>query len=245
VSPKQRARFVALISLLRRRYPDVADPAALVRHGRVLVDGAPAFNPRAQVRSDASVRLVRTRPLRGTIKLRGALDAFTLDVAGTVAVDLGAAAGGFTRALLDAGAARVYAVDAGVGQLRGALRVDPRVINLEGTNLAGLDDEAIPECVDLVTMDLSYLPVADAVPQLDRLILAARAQLVALVKPTFELRARTLAARPEDVALAVASAKKRIAASRWEVLDEVSSPIPGSRGAIEVFVHARRTEAGA
>ena len=168
MSPRSRATFVALTGLLRRRYPGIDDPTTLVRDGHVLVDGAPVLNPRAQVRSDARLQLVRTRPLRGTLKLRHALGAFAIQVSGMVVVDVGAAAGGFTRALLDAGAARVYAVDVGVGQLRGALRAHPRVVNLEGTNLARLDDSVVPECVDLVTMDLSYLAVANAVRQLDR-----------------------------------------------------------------------------
>ena len=242
--PRSRATFVALTGLLRRRYPGIDDPTTLVRDGHVLVDGAPVLNPRAQVRSDARLQLVRTRPLRGTLKLRHALGAFAIQVSGMVVVDVGAAAGGFTRALLDAGAARVYAVDVGVGQLRGALRAHPRVVNLEGTNLARLDDRVVPECVDLVTMDLSYLAVANAVRQLDRLALAGDAQLVALVKPTYELRAPTLAARPEDIAEAAATATKGIVVSEWVVLDEVTSPIPGSRGAVEVFLHARRIESG-
>jgi 23S rRNA (cytidine1920-2'-O)/16S rRNA (cytidine1409-2'-O)-methyltransferase len=242
VCPAQRAPFVALTTLLRRRYPGIDDPAVLVRSGLVLVDGAPAFNPRAQVRADSGIRVIRTRPLRGTLKLQGALDSFALEVGGMVVVDLGAAAGGFAQALLDAGAARVYAVDVGVGQLRSTVRLDPRVVNFEGTNLAGLDDSVIAERIDLVTMDLSYLAVADAVPQLDRLPLAADARLVALVKPTFELHAPALVARPDEIARAVASARKGILASGWKVIDEVTSPIPGSRGAVEVFLHARRGE---
>ena len=85
----------------------------------VLVNGVPSANPRTRVRADAAIRIHRPRPLRGTIKLAHALTAFGVRAAGAVALDLGAAAGGFTQALLDAGAARVYAVDAGTGQLRG------------------------------------------------------------------------------------------------------------------------------
>jgi predicted rRNA methylase YqxC with S4 and FtsJ domains len=116
----------------------------------------------------------------------------------------------------------------------------PPAASLDGTNLAGLEDQ-VPDCIDLVTMDLSYLAVSHAVPQFDQLALATDAQLVALVKPTYELRAASLAARPEDVAEAVSGATKGIVASKWEVLDEAISRISGSRGAIEVFVHARRT----
>jgi hypothetical protein len=112
----------------------------------------------------------RPHLLRGTVKLAHALTTFGVCAVGVVALDLGAAAGGFTQALLDAGAACVYAVDAGVGQLRGWLRADPRVVNLERTNLAQLDRHLIGEPVDLVTMDLSYLAVAQAIGQIDRQI---------------------------------------------------------------------------
>jgi 23S rRNA (cytidine1920-2'-O)/16S rRNA (cytidine1409-2'-O)-methyltransferase len=109
-------------------------------------------------------------------------------------VDVGAAAGGFTRVLLRAGSTRVYAVDAGHGQLVGSLRADARVVNLEGVNLGEL---AVDEQVDFVTLDLSYLALADAIPQLERLRFADDARLVALVKPMFELHAASPPVRPE------------------------------------------------
>jgi 23S rRNA (cytidine1920-2'-O)/16S rRNA (cytidine1409-2'-O)-methyltransferase len=239
VSPRSRAPFVALPTLLRRRFPAVVNPSAVIASGRVLVDGAPVANPSARVRADASLRIVRRKPLRGTLKLRSALDAFDLDARGVVALDVGAAAGGFTQALLDAGARRIYALDAGVGQLRGWLRVDRRVVNLEGTNLGSLAPAIVPEPVGLVTMDLSYLPVADALPQLDRAILAPGARLVALVKPTFELRSPSLAADPARVADAVALASGAMTREGWDVSSAAPSPVRGARGAVEVFVSAR------
>jgi 23S rRNA (cytidine1920-2'-O)/16S rRNA (cytidine1409-2'-O)-methyltransferase len=205
----------------------------------VLVDGAAATNPRTRVRADAAVRIHRPRRLRGTIKLACALRAFGVCPAGVVALDLGAAAGGFTQALLDAGAARVYAVDAGAGQLRGSLRVNPKVINLERTNLARLDRRLIPEPAELVTMDLSYLAVADAIGQIDRRLLTPGAQLIALIKPTFELHAPTLADRPPQVRTAVRAAAWALAGHGWQVVGEQPSPILGSKGAVEVFLHAR------
>ncbi len=240
MSAHRRASFVALPTLLHRRFPGVDDPARLVRAGLVLVDGAPATNPRAQVRADASLRLLRTQPLRGTRKLAPALAGLGVRVSGRIALDLGAAAGGFTQALLDGGAARVYAVDAGSGQLCDRLCADPRVINLEGTNLALLDRHLVPEPVDLVTMDLTYLAVARAVGQIDHRLMAPGAQLVALVKPTFELRAGTLAAQPQQVAAAAAAAAEGLARHGWSVLGRHPSPIRGSHGAVEIFLHARR-----
>lgn len=127
---------MALKSVLRRRFPD-EDPVQLIRAGLVFVNGAPALNPVARVRADAAISVRLSRPLRGTTKIAGALR--RADVSGRVALDLGASAGGFTQAFLDAGARRVYAVDIGVGQLRPNIRRDPRVVVLEGTNLARLD----------------------------------------------------------------------------------------------------------
>ena len=236
---RKRARFVALLTLLQRRFPDLDEPARLIGEGAVVVDGAAATNPRMCVRADAAVRVQRPRPLRGTIKLGCALRAFGVCPAGAVALDLGAAAGGFTQALLDAGAARVYAVDAGAGQLRGSLRANPKVINLERTNLADLDRRLIPEPAELVTMDLSYLAVAGAIGQVDRRLLAPGAQLIALVKPTFELHAATLADQPRQVRAAVRAAARALADHGWQVLGQQPSPILGAKGAVEVFLHAQ------
>jgi 23S rRNA (cytidine1920-2'-O)/16S rRNA (cytidine1409-2'-O)-methyltransferase len=234
----RRAPFVALLTLLQRRFPDLDDPAQLISEGIVLVNGVPSANPRTCVRADAAIRIRRPRPLRGTIKLAHALATFRVRAAGVVALDLGAAAGGFTQALLDAGAARVYAVDAGVGQLRGWLRADPRVINLEHTNLAQLDRRLISEPVDLITMDLSYLAVAGAIGQIDRQLLAPAAQLIALIKPTFELHAAALADQPQQVAAAADVAARALEDHGWQVLGRQQSPILGSKGAVEVLVHA-------
>jgi 23S rRNA (cytidine1920-2'-O)/16S rRNA (cytidine1409-2'-O)-methyltransferase len=234
----RHAPFVTLLALLRHRFPDLPDPAQLIREGAVLVDGMPAATIRTRVLPDAAIQIRGPRPLRGTIKLAHALTGFEIDAAGAVALDLGAAAGGFTQALLAAGAARVYAVDAGIGQLRGWLRADPRVINLERTNLADLGPRLIGEPVDLVTMDLSYLSVAGAVCQLDRRTMAAGAQLIALVKPTFELHAATLADTPEQVASAADAATVALQHNGWRVRGQLQSPIRGARGAIEVLVYA-------
>jgi 23S rRNA (cytidine1920-2'-O)/16S rRNA (cytidine1409-2'-O)-methyltransferase len=240
VAPKKRASFVALPTLLQRRFPQLVDPYGAITDGRVLVDGASVTNLASRVRTDASLRLLNSESLRGTRKLRGALESFGLTVRGAVALDLGAAAGGFTQALLHAGAARVYAVDAGSGQLRGHLRTDARVVTLERTNLSALTRRQVAEPVDVVVMDLSYLAVADALPQLDLGLLSPGAQLVVLVKPTFELHAARLAADPASVARAVALVQRAMVQHGWSAIRQEPSPITGSRGAVEVFVHAVR-----
>jgi 23S rRNA (cytidine1920-2'-O)/16S rRNA (cytidine1409-2'-O)-methyltransferase len=239
VPKPRRARLVALVDLLALRRPDV-DPNA-VSEGRVIVDGRVITNPAALVRADSSLRVLRVRRLRGNVKLSHAIDRLGIAVAGRIAVDVGASAGGFTTALLDHGASRVYAVDVGVGQLVGRLRSDPRVVNLEGLNLAALDSTVIPDLVDVITMDLSYLSVADAVPQLEHLNIDQHADLVALVKPTFELHRSTVAASDLDLTRAVNRAAQGIARSRWSAVASCAAPVPGRRGAYEAFIHARRT----
>src|SRR6266550_4583087 len=122
---------------------------------------------------------------RGGIKLAFALDHFGIDPAGMVALDIGASTGGFTDVLLAKGAARVHAVDVGRAQLAWKLRQDKRVIVHEGTNARYLTRAAIPEPIDLITCDASFIGLATVLPA--PLALAAeRAELVALIKPQFE-----------------------------------------------------------
>ena len=231
-----KRRHEEILVRIRRERPDVVDAEAMVRAGRVWVGGALVENVRARVRADAPLVIDTPRELRGTIKLRAALDAFDVVVAGRTAADLGASTGGFTAELLRRGAARVYAVDAGHGQLLGSLRQDARVVTLERTNLA---DVRIDEAIDVVTVDLAYLALARAAPHIARLPLAAGADVVALVKPMFELG---LAAAPvDDASLAEAWARAiaGLAAHGLHAIASTPSPIPGARGARELFVHAR------
>ncbi len=229
-----------ILARLRRERPDVHDPEAEIAARRVFVAGAPILSARAQVRADAALVIESATVLRGTLKLRAALAAFALDVHGKVALDLGASTGGFTVALLDAGAARVYAVDAGHGQLLGRLRQDARVINLERTNLGELGPELVPGPVDVVTMDLSYLAIARAAAQLGTLHFAPDAALIALVKPMFELALDHAPTDDASLTRAVLQACAGLARHGWHVLASAASPIPGGRGAIEAFVYARR-----
>jgi 23S rRNA (cytidine1920-2'-O)/16S rRNA (cytidine1409-2'-O)-methyltransferase len=220
--------------------PDVVDPLAAIAAGDVHVDGRIVTNPRSLVRRDAAVVVRVPRTLRGEVKLAAALASFRVAVAGRIALDLGASAGGFTRALLAAGARRVYAVDAGHGQLLGSLRQDARVVSLEGTNLAALDRRLAPDVVDVVTMDFSYLAVAAAVGQIGRLALAPDADLVALVKPMFELGLGHAPEDPDALDDALRRATAGVEYTGWRVAGHMRSPVRGARGAVEFLVHARR-----
>ena len=236
MAPKGKA--VLLVDELARQRPDVDDPAALIVGGQVLVDGRFIDNPASRVQVGCSIVVRAEAPLRGSAKLAAALDRFGVVVEGRVAVDAGAAAGGFTRVLLDRGAARVYAVDVGHGQLVGSLRQDPRVVNLEGVNLA---EAAIPEPVGVVTLDLSYLALADAVGQLP-CELTAGADLIALVKPMFELHLDHAPTDADSLDRALAAAVAGVEAAGWMVAATVDSPVTGAKGAVEGLLHARLLE---
>lgn len=238
MASRHRARFVALIDLLARHHVEV--DSNLISSGRVLVDGRVISNPAARVRADSALRILPNRRLRGDLKLSAALAQLEVPVAARVALDVGANAGGFTTALLAFGARRVYALDAGVGQLVGRLRSDSRVVNLEGLNLGALSASIVPETLEVMTMDLSYLALADAVPQLEAVEIDSHADLLALVKPTFELHRATLASACADVAEAVDHAVRGIGSSSWDVQHLCPAPRTGHKGAQEVFIHAHR-----
>ena len=182
-------------------------------------------------------------PLRGEAKLQAALEHFGIDVEGRIALDVGAAAGGFTTVLLRAGAARVYAVDAGHGQLLGSLRQDPRVVNLEATNVSRVDAVLVPDDIDIVTIDVSYLSLSQAAAQLGRVRFARGAQLVGLVKPMFELRRATAPVDDASLQQAADIAESGVTEAGWIVLGRMRSPVAGARGAPEMLLHARRDEA--
>jgi 23S rRNA (cytidine1920-2'-O)/16S rRNA (cytidine1409-2'-O)-methyltransferase len=229
-----------ITAALAARHPEIEDAGAVIAAGRVLVDGKPVLSPRARVPESASIIVEPERALRGSAKLEAALATFAVDVEGRVALDVGAAAGGFTAVLIDHGAARVYAVDAGHGQLRGALRQDPRVVNLERTNIGELGVEAVHDVIDVVTLDLSYLSVTRALPALDGIRLAADADLVALVKPMFELGLDRPPTDRARLVRALDAARRGADAAGWNVRADMESPVRGARGAVEFLLHARR-----
>jgi 23S rRNA (cytidine1920-2'-O)/16S rRNA (cytidine1409-2'-O)-methyltransferase len=187
-----------------------------------------------------SLDLRQRDPLRGEIKLRAGLDLFGIDVAGATALDVGASTGGFTKTLLEAGAVRVYAVDAGHGQLLGSLRQDERVVNLERVNVGELTSRHTPESIDVVTVDVSYLSLGAAVEQLSsRVHLRPGATLLGLVKPMFELRLPTAPTDEATALKAIAHAAETITKSGWNINATAVSPVRGTKGAIEGWVHAQ------
>jgi 23S rRNA (cytidine1920-2'-O)/16S rRNA (cytidine1409-2'-O)-methyltransferase len=237
-------RIVGLLDLLRREYPDIEDPEDAILAGAVVVDGVVVKNVRSRVRREAVVKIDRPKTLRGARKLSAALEAFDVPVADRVGLDLGASTGGFTSVLLARDARRVYAVDVGYGALLGSLRQDPRVRNLERTNLADLNRQLVDAPVDIVTVDLSYLSIANAVGQIEELEFAAGADLIALVKPMFELGVGALPTESEDLDKAVELATAGVERWPWSVRGVIRSPVHGNHGAIEFLLHANRPDGG-
>jgi 23S rRNA (cytidine1920-2'-O)/16S rRNA (cytidine1409-2'-O)-methyltransferase len=157
----------------------------LIRAGLVRVDGQLVDKPGTQVSLDAEITL-KARPRfvsRGGEKLEAALAGFELNVSGLVVADVGASSGGFTDCLLQQGTRRVYAIDVGYGQLDWRLRNDERVVVMERTNARYL--ESLPESVDLVTVDVSFISLGLILPAVVRW-LWQDGQVVALIKPQFE-----------------------------------------------------------
>jgi len=161
---------------------------AAIMAGNVSVDGRVVDKPGRAVRAGAAVTLRGpAHPFvgRGGLKLAHALEVFQIDVRGRTAVDLGASTGGFTDCLLNAGAARVYAVDVGHGQLAWRLRTDPRVVCLEGTNARYLTSAQVGGPRDLVTADLAFISLRLVWTAIAGLVVPG-ADVIALVKPQFE-----------------------------------------------------------
>ena len=159
-----------------------------VMSGLVFVNGQRADKPGMQVSPDVNVEVQGTAlpyVSRGGLKLEKALKVFPIDVNGKVCIDCGASTGGFTDVLLKNGAAKVYSVDVGYGQLAWSLRNDERVVNMERTNIRYISSEQIPEPLDICVMDLSFISVKLVLPAVCAL-LKDDAQLVCLIKPQFE-----------------------------------------------------------
>ncbi len=182
---------------------------------------------------------------RGGVKLAHGLDYFGWDVAGAVAIDVGASTGGFTDVLLSRGAARVYAVDSGTNQLAWKLRQDPRVVVLEQTSARILTAEHIPEAVDLIVCDASFIGLAKVLAR--PLALAKpQARLLALIKPQFEagrgeVGKGGVVRDPAVHARVCGEVMEMLTTGHgWRVVGVEPSPITGPEGNIEFLIAAER-----
>jgi 23S rRNA (cytidine1920-2'-O)/16S rRNA (cytidine1409-2'-O)-methyltransferase len=219
---------------------------ALILAGQVVVNDQRIDKPGTRVDVDAEVRLkgeVLPYVSRGGLKLKAAIDAFQLDVKNAVCADIGASTGGFTDCLLQHGAARVHAIDVGYGQLHEKLRTDARVISRERVNARHLTDDDLPERVNVIVIDVSFISLELVLPAvLPRLLPGG--SLIALVKPQFEVGpdrldkggvVRDAVARRE----AIDRIRAFVASHGLTELGLIDSPVHGPAGNVEALLAAR------
>lgn len=238
---------IALVS--RGHAPTRSRARDLIVRGLVTVDGAPATKPATLVKPAASIVVTGDGAFaasRGSEKLKAALDGFGFDPTGRIALDVGASTGGFTELLLTRGAAKVYAVDVGHGQLLPRLKADPRVVSFEGQDSRTLDSNLIPDPITAIVADVSFISLRKALSA--ALALASPdAWLAALVKPQFEVGLKGIGkggiVRDEVARLAAFATIARWLKDDmgWHVFPPIVSPIPGGSGNTEYLLGATRT----
>jgi len=235
------------IEMARRGLADSREAAQrLIMAGRVRVNSRPADKADLRVSPDTEIEIVGSDPeyaSRGAYKLIGALDRFSIEVAGRHALDVGASTGGFTDVLLKRGAARVIALDVGYGQLAERLRTDSRVTVMDRTNIRLVRPGDLPYQPDLVTIDTSFISLRIVLPAVLALV-APKADIVALVKPQFEVGkgkvgkggiVRDEALRREALEGILDFARS----AGFEIIGSMDSPIEGAKGNREFLVAMR------
>ena len=217
---------------------------AAVMAGQVLVNEQKIDKPGTQVSPDVTIRLLGDKlryVSRGGLKLEKALQIFPISVDGKVVADIGASTGGFTDCALQNGAAKVYAVDVGYGQLAWKLRSDERVVNMERTNVRYLESDSLGELVDAVTIDVAFISLDKVLPTVHK-ILKPECFVVALIKPQFEAGKENVGKKGvvrdakvhEDVIKNVINFAK---GEGFGIAGLDFSPIKGPEGNIEYLLH--------
>lgn len=228
--------------------PSRARARDAILRGTVTVNGVIASKPNQQVGPDDAIALddpAAAYVSRAALKLVAGLDAGAIDPAGRTCLDLGASTGGFTQVLLERGAARVYAVDVGHDQLHERVKADPRVVSLEGVNGRDLTAELIPEAIDLIVSDVSFVSILKVIDPV--LALAApQAEAVILIKPQFEVGREHIGKGgivTDDAASgeAVLRITAYLASAGWGRLFTIGSPIAGGDGNREIVAGFRRS----
>ena len=220
---------------------------ALIMEGKVLVGGAAVTKAGSMVEESASITLKEPDipyVSRGGLKLEAAAERFGIDFAGKTAMDVGASTGGFTDLMLKRGARRVYAIDVGYGQFDWRLRQDPRVVLFEKTNIRHLERDAIPEDIDIATVDVSFISLKLVIPKVME-FLRPGGEIAALIKPQFEAGRLEVGkggiVRDEAARLrAVESVREAMRELGLEELGVMESPIKGQKGNIEYLIYLRK-----
>jgi 23S rRNA (cytidine1920-2'-O)/16S rRNA (cytidine1409-2'-O)-methyltransferase len=222
-----------------------AKAQAAIAAGRVIANAALVRRASDEIPVDADLHADAAHPWvsRGGVKLAAALDHFHIDPRGRVCLDVGTSTGGFTQVLLTRGARLVYAVDVGRDQLDAGLRARPELVLIEQTDIRALDAVRLPEPPDLLVADVSFISLGLVLPAALRLA-RAPAELVALIKPQFEVGPRHV----KKGVVRDAAARRRVcekiaalvASLGWRVDGVVASPLLGREGNREFLLAARR-----
>lgn len=236
-----------LLLVQRQLAPSRERAQAYILAGEVFSDARRIEKAGERLASDAPLRVRgKDHPYvsRGGVKLAGALDAFAADPRGIVAADFGASTGGFTDCLLQRGAVRVYAIDVGYGQLHERMRQDARVINMERTNARALTATDLPEPVDWVVIDASFIGIEKLLPAA-RAVLRPGGEVLAMVKPQFQVGRASLGkggvVRDDGLrAAAIDEVCTQAAALGFSVLDRADAVIAGPKGNRECFLRLGR-----
>jgi len=243
--PDQRADMLVHV---RGLAPSREKARALILAGLVFANGQKIEKPGQRIPEQAQIHVAGSNGpsfvSRGGFKLLGAIEAMRVDFQGKVVLDVGASTGGFTDCALQHGAARVYAVDVGYGQLDWRLRQDPRVRTIERTNIRHVSPDLFPEKMDLATVDVAFISLRLVLPVIANL-LTDEGEIVALVKPQFEAGREQVGKKGvvKDPAVHLEVLRKvmdEAGECGLTVLNACYSPIKGPHGNIEFFLHLKR-----
>lgn len=221
---------------------------AAIHAGLVTADGAVVAKPSQILAAGAAIQFVKPHPYvsRGALKLAAALEYFALSPDGRTCLDIGASTGGFTEILLNGGARRVYAVDVGHGQMNARLAREPRVVRKEGLNARELTQAHVPEPLDAIVADVSFIGLKLVLPPAIALA-APGCWLVALVKPQFEIGRWAVGkggiVRDAEAQAAAVSALSAWLSGQddWSVMGSIESPIAGGDGNREFLIAAQKS----
>ena len=224
--------------------PDLRMARGWIMGGKVLVEDRICDKPGSPITASRTVRLKELPAQfasRGGSKLAEALDRFQVTAAEKVVLDAGASTGGFTDCLLKRGARRVYCADVGHGQLRGALAVDPRIVNWERTNISDLRLKRFTDPLDLCVADLSFLSLTKAVPILSALF-TRQPHFICLLKPLYEGMTVGDPNNPKGLASVLLQVGQRLNESSVGVSNIIVSPVKGGRGVVEFLLHLKESD---
>lgn len=222
---------------------------ALIMEGKVFVEGALVLKAGAMVNPDAGIEIKGVDipyVSRGGLKLEAAIKHFDIHLRDKIAMDVGSSTGGFTDCLLQHGAAKIYCIDVGYGQLAWKLRQDPRVILFERTNIRHLQRDKIHDVIDIATVDVSFISLVKVIPKVIE-FLKEKGEIIALIKPQFEVGKGEVdkggIIRDEKKRLkTVECVKEKLETAGLQTIGTIQSPIAGQKGNVEYLIYCKKRD---